>query len=351
MGVTIRDVAKLAGVAVSTASLALNNKKRVSEATRKKVIEAARKLNYYPSSIARRFTLGKTHTIALCAFISGEHPLGGFYMPVIHGITDVVSASNYSFQLDIRREYQSSSTKRETLARLAKHKMVDGLLILSHWPLSLKEVIELGQMGFPHVIVDGSISGGEANCVEVDNFGGAVQAVEYLIGLDHGKIGFITGPPDQQHSMERIRGYKEALKINNMEYDEKIIFQGDFHKKSGQEGMRYLLSFSSPPSAVFFANDNMALAAMKVIRENRLRIPEDISIVGFDDIEVASQLDPPLTTVRQPLYQMGSEAARLLFALLNEEKSDPQKTVLDTQLVIRESCGEYKVRKETNKVS
>lgn len=342
MGVTIRDVAKLAGVALSTASLALNNKKRVSEATRKKVMAAARKLNYYPSSIARRFALNKTHTIALCAFISGKHPLGGFYMPVIQGIIDVVNANGYSFQLDIRGEYQNSSTKRESLTRLAKHKMVDGLLILSHWPLIFKEVLDLEQMEFPYVTVDGSVSGLKTNCVGVDNFGGALKAVEYLIGLGHRKIGFITGPPDQRHSTERIGGYKEALKRNNIEYDEKIIFPGDFHKKSGQEGMKYLLNLSSPPSAVFVANDNMALAAMKIVKENHLRIPEEISIVGFDDIEVASQLDPPLTTVRQPLYQMGEEAAKLLFALLNDEKSDPQKIFLDTQLVIRESCREYK---------
>jgi len=342
MGVTIRDVAKLAGVAVSTASLALNNKKRVSEVTREKVIKAARKLNYYPSSIARRFALNKTHTIALCAFISGKRPLGGFYMPVIQGIVDVVNANGYSFQLDIRGEYQNCSIKREILARLAKHKMVDGLLILSHWPLSFKEVMDLEQIGFPYVIVDGSISGLETNCVGVDNFGGAQKAVEYLIGLGHKKIGFITGPPEQQHSMERIRGYEEAVKRNNIKYNEKIIFHGDFHKKSGYEGAKYLLNLPSFPSAVFVANDNMALAAMKAIKEKGLKIPEDISIGGFDDIEAASQLDPPLTTVRQPLYKMGEKAAKLLFNLLNNQKNAPRKILLDTQLVIRESCGEYK---------
>lgn len=343
MGVTIRDVARLAGVSVSTVSLALNNKKRVSEATRKKVIEAAEKLNYYPSSIARKFALNKTHTVALCAFISGEKPLGGFYMPVIQGIIDVVNTNGYSFQLDIRGEYQNSSTKRETLTRLARHKMVDGLLILSHWPLIFKEVIDLEQMQFPYVIVGGSIPGVETNCVEVDNFGGALNVVEYLIGLGHRKVGFITGPPEQEHSRDRIRGYKEALKRNSIKYDEKIIFTADFHKKSGKEGMRYLLSLPFPPSAVFFANDNMALAAMKIIRENHLRVSEDISIVGFDDIEAASQVDPPLTTVSQPLYKMGEEAAKILFALLNNEKNSPQKIILHTQLVIRESCRKFKI--------
>lgn len=342
MGVTIRDVAKLAGVAVSTASLALNNKKRVSEVTRKKVIEAARKLNYHPSSIARRFALNKTHTVALCAFISRKHPLGGFYMPIIQGIIDVVNTNGYSFQLDIRGEYQNSLTKRETLAKLARHKMVDGILILSHWPLSVKEVLDLEQMKFPYVMVDGHIPGIEVNCVEVDNFGGALKAVEYLIGLGHKRIGFITGPPDQQSSGERIKGFQEALRKNGIDYDKSLIYTGDFHKKSGYEGMKYLLNLPSPPSAVFFANDNMALAAMKLIKEKGLRIPEDISIVGFDDIEAASQLDPPLTTVKQPLYKMGEEAAKLLFTLLNNEKNSPQKIILDTQLVIRNSCREYK---------
>jgi len=342
MGVTIRDVARLAGVAVSTASLALNNKKRVSDATRKKVIEAARKLNYYPSSIARRFALNKTHTIALCAFISRDRPLGGFYMPVIQGIIDTVSANDYSFQLDIKGEYLNSSTKREILTRLARHRMVDGLLILSHWPLQVKEVLDLEQMNFPYVVVDGHISGINANCVEMDNFAGAVKMVEYLIGLGHRKIGFITGPSNQQSSIERIRGYQEALRKNSIGYDKNLVYTGDFHKKSGEEGIKYLLSLPSPPSAVFFANDNMAIAAMKVIKEKGLKIPDDISIAGFDDIEAASQIDPPLTTVRQPLYRMGEEAAKLLFHLLNSKEDKPQRMLLDAELVIRESCREYK---------
>ncbi|MCD6318954.1 LacI family DNA-binding transcriptional regulator [Candidatus Aerophobetes bacterium] len=338
MGITIRDVAKLAGVAVSTASLALNNKERVSEATRKKVIEAARKLNYYPSSIAKRFALNKTHTIALCAFISGEHPLGGFYMPVIQGIINVVNANNYSFQLDIKGEHKNSSTKREILTRLAKYRLADGLIILSHWPLQVKEILDLEQMSFPYVVVDGHIPGIDVNCVEMDNFGGSLKSVEYLIGLGHRRIGFITGPPNQQSSIERIKGFQEALRKNRIDYDKSLIFPGDFHKKSGREGMKYLLSLPSPPSAVFVANDNMALAAIKVIKEKGLKIPEDISIVGFDDIEAASQIDPPLTTVRQPLYKMGEESTKLLFNLLNNKEDKPRKILLDTRLVIRESC-------------
>jgi DNA-binding LacI/PurR family transcriptional regulator len=338
MGVTIRDVAKLAGVAVSTASLALNDKERVSEATRKKVIEAARKLNYYPSSIAKRFALNKTHTIALCAFIAGDRPLGGFYMPVIQGVMDVVNANNYSFQLDIKGEYQNSSTKSEVLSRFAKYRLVDGLIILSYWPLQVKEILDLEQMNFPYIVVDGHIPGMETNCVEMDNFGGAVKVVEYLIHLGHRRIGFIIGPPDQQSSVERIKGFQKALRKNGIDYDKGLIYGGDFHKKSGYQGMKYLLNLPSSPSAVFVANDNMALTAIKAIKEKGLKIPEDISIVGFDDIEAASQIDPPLTTVRQPLYKMGEEAAKLLFKLLNNKESKPQKIILDTELVVRESC-------------
>jgi len=338
MGVTIRDVAKLAGVSVSTVSLALNNKGKVREATRKKVIEAIRKLNYHPSSIAKRFALNKTYTIGLCAFIAGGSPLGGFYMPVIQGVMDVVNANNYSFQLDIKGEYQNSSTKGEILSKLAKYRLVDGLIILTYWSLQIKEILDLEQMNFPYVVVNGHIPGIEVNCVEIDNFGGAVKVVEYLIGLGHKRIGFITGPPDHQASMERIKGFQEALRKNRIDYDKSLIYTGNFHKKSGYEGMRYLLNLSSPPSAVFVANDNMALAAMKIIKEEGLKIPEDISIVGFDDIEASSQIDPPLTTVRQPLYKMGEEAAKLLFQLLNSKESKPKKIILDTQLVIRESC-------------
>jgi len=338
MGVTIRDVAKLAGVAVSTASLALNDKERVSKATRKKIIEAARKLNYYPSSIAKRFALNKTRTIALCAFIAGDRPLGGFYMPVIQGVMDVVNANNYSFQLDIKGEYQNSSTKSEVLSKFAKYRLVDGLIILSYWLLQVKDILDLEQMNFPYVVVDGHIPGIEVNCIEMNNFSGAVKVVEYLIHLGHRRIGFITGPPDQQSSVERIRGFQEALRKNEIDSDKGLIYPGDFHKKSGYEGMKYLLNMPSPPSAVFVANDNMALAAIKAIKERELKVPEHISIVGFDDIEAASQIDPSLTTVRQPLYKMGEEAAKLLFKLLNNKENKPKKNILDTQLVVRESC-------------
>ena len=340
MSITIRDVAKLAGVSVSTASLALNDRDYVSPETKAKVLEAAKKLGYIPSVIARRFATGKTNTIGLIAFISHEHPLGGFYMPLILGVIDTVGKANYSFQLDIKGEDKEGVlNKKEILVRIAKQKMLDGLLILSHWLLHFEDISGLLELSFPFVILNGDIPEHRVNCVEIDNFAGACKAVEYLISLGHKRIGHISGPVDQKEAQDRLMGYIETLHHHQIPLDEELICYGDFHKKSGYEGMKKLLSLSSPPTAVFVANDNMCLGAMEAVKEEGLSVPKDISLTGFDDIEAAAHMSSPLTTVRQPRYTLGQKAAELLLEVLKDTNAqEPKRIVLDTELVIRDSC-------------
>ncbi len=343
MSITIRDVAKLAGVSISTVSLAFNDKGYVSFKTKAKVLEAAKKLGYAPSMIAKKFATGRTNTVGLLAFISHEHPLGGFYMPVILGVIDALGKADYAFQLDIKGEEEEGVlSKREVLMRIAKQKMLDGLLILSYWPLSFEDISDLLQLKFPFIIIGGSVSDHQVNCVEVDNFAGARKAVEYLIKLGHKRIGHISGPVDQKNAQGRLTGYIETLRQYNIPFDEDLIYRGDFHKKSGYKGMKKLLSLSSPPSAVFIANDNMCLAAMRAIKEKRLSIPKDISIIGFDDIETTAHTTPSLTTIHQPRYPLGQKAAELLLEIMkNADNQDSKRIALDTELVIRESCRAY----------
>jgi len=343
VSITIRDVAKLAGVSVSTASLALNNKGYVSLETKAKVLEAAKKLGYTPSMIARKFATGKTNTVGLLAFVSHEHPLGGFYMSVILGAIDTIGKANYSFQLDIKGEDEEGIlNKSEILGRIARQKMSDGLLILSHWPLYYKDVSGLVELNFPFVILDGSIPEHRLNCVEVDNFAGANKAVEYLIQLGHKRIGHIAGPVDQKDAQDRLIGYIETLRRHRIPFGEELIYYADFHKKSGYEGIKKLLTLPSPPSAVFIANDNMCLAAMRAIEEKGLSIPKDISIIGFDDIEASAHITPSLTTIRQPRYTLGQRAAELLLEVMKgRDNQEPTRIVLDTELVIRDSCRAY----------
>jgi len=344
MSVTIRDVAKLAGVSVSTVSLVFNNKGYVSSQTKAKVLEAAEKLGYAPSMIARKFATGKTNTIGLLAFISHEHPLGGFYMPVISGIIDVCGKANYAFQLDIKGEDKKGVlNKSKIFVRIAKQKMLDGLLVLSHWPLQFEDIFNLLELKFPFVIVESGLSNHRVNCVEIDNFTGACKAVEYLLKLGHKRIGYISGPVDQKDAQDRLKGYIETLRQHKISLDEDLIYYGDFHKRSGYKGMNRLLSLSSPPSAVFVANDNMCLGAMKAINKKGLSIPEDISVIGFDDIEAAAHTTPSLTTIHQPRYVLGQKAAELLIETMkNRSSQDPKRVLLNTELIIRDSCAYYR---------
>jgi len=346
MSITIRDVAKLAGVSVSTVSLVLNNKSYVSPETKTKVLVAAKKLGYAPSAIARKFTTGKTNTIGLYAFVSHEHPLGGFFMPIILGILKAIEKTNYAFQLDIKGEDKEGRlNKKEILSKVAKEKMLDGLLILSHWPLHFEEISSLVESKFPFVIIDGKVSDHYVNCVEIDNFGGACKAVEHLIKLGHRRIGHIAGPEKQPSAKARLEGYLETLRRYKIPVDERLIYYGDFHKQSGYEGMKKILNLPISPSAVFVANDNMCLAGMKAIQEKGLSIPEDIALIGFDDIELSAHSRPPLTTVLFPRFDLGKRAGELLLKVMKEKGlSKPERIVLGTKLIIRESCRALRVK-------
>ncbi|HHV63153.1 MAG TPA: LacI family transcriptional regulator [Firmicutes bacterium] len=339
MSTTIRDVARLAGVSVSTVSLVLNDKPNVAPETRSRVLDAIRKLNYHPSSIAQRFATSRTNTIGLYAFISGDKPYGGFYMPVIQGMIEASREYGYSFQIDIKGEDRggSSSSRAEVLAEVARQRKVDGLLILSHWPLRWEDVGELVQRKFPFVIVGQDMSIFDVNSVLVDQVKGAFEATSHLIRRGHTRIAHITGPAGQHEAEARLEGYRRALEGAGLPVDEGLIFRGDFHKASARECMRRILDLPDPPTAVFVANDNMCLGAMQVIRDRGLSIPGDIAIVGFDDIEAAAYTSPALTTVRQPLFDLGEQAADVLYKAILGDSNSVARIVLEPELVVRES--------------
>lgn len=331
--ITIKDIAEKAEVSYTTASLVLSGKGRISKETQEKVIKVASELGYISNRRAQEY-------ISLIAFIDGTHYTGGFYMPLIQGVIDRLRDDGYYTNLDIRGDYGPDEfvKRKEILENIPNNS--SGILILSHWSLSIEEILPFLDNKRPFIVLGGSISGFERNFITVEHYRGAFEAVEYLIKAGHRKIAHISGPKGHQHAELRLKGYIDALTKYNIPIREEYVLEGDYHKKSAVEAMKKLLNLKPLPSAIFVANDNMALSAMQVAKDNGLKIPEDISFVGFDDIHAASLSDPPLTTVRQPLYDVGREGAGMLINLLENGNLFIEPKMLRVSLIIRKSVIE-----------
>lgn len=334
--VTSQDVADLAGVSRTTVSFVLNDtpNAQISEETRQRVLEAAAKLSYYPNAAARSLASRKTGTIGLVLCQSPDRIFADAFLPeVIRGIGDVVQ------ERDLRLLLQSVDdiTKPDAYIGLVREKRIDGI-ILSGPRSDDRQLPQLREEGFPIVLL-GQLKGSGVNFVDVDNVGGAKMAVEHLIRLGHQRIAMITNAPLQYTASEdRLWGYRRALEENGLLYDEQLVRYGDFREESGYEAMSQLLALSTPPKAIFVASDLVAFGVMEAIKERGLGIPQDIAIVGFDDVRLANYVDPPLTTVRLPAYKLGARAAATLIRIIDGESVD-NGVLLETELVIRESCG------------
>lgn len=331
--VTLKHIAEKAGVSYATASLALSGKGRLSDSTRRKVLEIASELGY---PIDRK----SISDIPLIAFVDSNSHMGGFYMSLIEGVIDRLRRENYAVLLDICGEIGPSKSY-ERMDRIKDFcSDYNGVLILSHWGVTVEEILPLIDHKKPFIVLDGTISGFERNYVTVDHYQGAFDAVEYLIKAGHKNIAHISGPQNHEHAQLRLKAYIDALKKYKLPIREEYIIEGDYHKRSGIKGMEKLLSLKPLPTAVFVANDNMAITAMQVAKERGYHIPQDISFIGFDDIQAAELSEPPLTTVRQPLYDLGKEGAEMLIKLLESGNLVIEPRVLRANLIIRESVVE-----------
>jgi len=335
--VTSEDVARLAGVSRTTVSLVLNQVPgaRIAEETRRRVLEAARELNYYPNAAARSLASRKTRTIGLILCQSPDRIFADAFLPeVIRGIGDIARERDFKVLLQSVEDVADP----EAYIGLVREKRIDGI-ILSGPRSDDARLLQLKEEGFPIVLL-GQLRGSGINFVDVDNVGAAKMATEHLIGLGHSRIGMITNAPLQYTaSQDRLLGYRLALEENGLTYDEELVRYGDFREESGYKAMKELLALQVPLSAVFVASDLVAFGAMEAIKEAGLRIPEDIAMVGFDDIRLANYVDPPLTTVRLPAYELGARAMDMLIRMVEGEELEESQVLLATELVIRESCG------------
>jgi LacI family transcriptional regulator len=328
---TIEDVAQAAGVSTATVSYVINDSRRVSEALRARVLQAMEETNYRPNIVARSLRLGQTKTIGLIIPDSSN----AFFAEVGRGLQDRSHALGFSV---ILCNTDGDATRESAFIDLLTKKQVDGLVFVASGD-NAQSIRAVSRQGTPFVVVDRHLSGLEADEVTADNMRGATMATEYLLKLGHRRIACITGPSDVTPSADRVKGFRQAMKVAGLEPDEVLIIKGDFQFRSGGLAMQTLLALPSRPTAVFACNDLMAVGAISTACAAGLRVPQDVSIIGFDDIGLAAVANPPLTTVAQPKNAIGTLAADLLVERIRNPQAPCRQLLLPTELVIRQSCA------------
>lgn len=332
--VTIVDVAAEAGVSFGTVSRVINNDVHVRAETRQRVLDTMSKLKFVANRQARSLAGGKSNIIGLLVPDLGT----GYIGEIIRGIDAELGDSGYDLML--YTTHRKPAKEVGYVTNLVQG-MVDGiLLVLPRNPIDYIDL--LTEKNFPFVLIDHQGTGEECPSIGATNWQGAYNATNYLIRLGHRRIGFITGSLDLGAAVDRLDGFKAALRTNRIPILPELIHEGTFAQLDGYTGASYFLTLKKPPSAIFASNDVMAMAAMDAVRERGMRIPEDISIIGFDDIPQASLIRPSLTTIRQPLEQMGRIAAQMLFEILRNPDHKYKRVELPTELIVRDSIAKPK---------
>jgi LacI family transcriptional regulator len=328
--ITIFDVADEAGVSYSTVSRVINNKSNVNPQTRERVLRAMAQLGYVGNIPARSLAGGSSHVIGLLI----DHLNTSYMGEIIRGIDEALDANNYNLML-----YTTHRRKTKESAYVTKltRNFTDGLLLIL--PRNESAYLEtLRQRRFPHVLIDHQGYNQQVPSVITTNRKGVYDAISYFIAAGHRRIGFITGVMEFGCSQERLAGYQAALKDHGIAIDQDLVREGNFLQPQGYQCTRQLLSLPVPPTALFVSNDVMAFGAMEAARERGLHIPTDLSIIGFDDIPQAAHVHPTLSTVRQPLEEMGRSAANLLLKYIANPLAEVERIELPTELIVRESC-------------
>ena len=328
--VTAKDVARRAGVSTATVSHVINETRYVSEELRARVLQAMQDLNYRPNVIARSLRCKRTKNIALIV-PDVAYPL---LAEVAKGVEDTSYELGYSA---ILCESNGDPHRESACIKLLLAKQVDGIVFVTAGEDS-NRIQTLIEQGIP-VVVCGSESPGVAvDTVIADDIGSGRRATDHLLQMGHRSIGCIAGPAGLYISEERMNGYRQAIEAHGSPWEKDLIIHGDFHCQGGYDAMMELLAREEPPTAVFACNDLMAMGAICAASKRRLRIPQDVAIIGCDDIALAAFTNPSLTTVAQPKQEMGAVAVKMLVSRIENSGRHPTRCVLPTELVIRDSC-------------
>ncbi len=330
---TLKDVARAAGVSKSTVSRVFNNSDKVKPETRAAVRKAAKELNYKRSRVARRLRVenGQANMIGL-VIPDIQNP---FFADITRGVEDVSRENDIALILsnsdeDLQRQRLALDTLRT--------ESVDGVIVP---PVEEDDehVQALVETGIPVVCVDRTLRGVRVDTITSDNFEGAYDAMRHLIELGHRRIGFVGGISRISTTHERRRAYEAALMDHDIPVDPALVREGDSRLESGRQLTSELLDLDEPPTATFTGNNLMTLGAFVALNEHGIRIPDDMAVVGYDDVPWASALNPPPTVVGQPGYEMGKRAAEMLLQRITRPDQTPTTVTLQHRLIVRQSCG------------
>ena len=329
----IRDVARLAGVAPITVSRVINGADGVAEDTRQRVQQAIDQLHYVPNSLAKSLRSRQSHTIALIV----PDITNPFWTTVARGVEDTAAENDYR---TILCNSDENPAKETNYLNLLVERRVDGVIIAPATP-DKKRLTLLKQLQVPCVLVDRRVAGFVADLVYSDSRAGARFLIDHLIDLGHRRIALINGPRTISSAQDRAEGYRESLEAHGLVVEESLIFQGEFKQDSGYRLVKQALARVPRPTAIFAANNFIAIGALQALQEAGWRVPEDMALVCVDDVPYLSAIDPFLTVAAQPAYEMGESAAQLLVGRLTAtRKGKAREVVLAPQLIIRRSCGQ-----------
>jgi len=329
LGVTIKDIAAQADVSTTTVSRVLNNKPDVSDTTKAKVKKIMDELNYQPNNIARGLVMKKTKTIGLI-IPDISNP---FFPEIVKGVEHRAKELGYSV---IICDTDNQIKEEKSSIELLLGKQVDGM-ITSLSIESAEEFDDFKMINFPVVQLDRNVPGLDYPKVSINNELSAYKAAKYLTSLGHKKIAHVTGELKTKTAQDRLKGFKEALKANGIEVEERYIIEGDYSQESGYDAFAKIAKMDNRPTAVFFANDLMAIGAYEAAAKYNINIPNDISVIGHDGISIASVVQPRLTTMIQPKNKLGRIAAEVLIDMIEGREKNPEDVILATELIKRKS--------------
>jgi len=333
---TIRDVANLSGVSTKTVSRVLNGDRYVRPETKERILDAIRQLHYHPDPAARSLRNGTTNTVGVVVGHSADVVFSNpFFAEVLRGIGRTLAGGGYKVVL---MTYSRDLTQGE----LINHRLVDGFILMSiaqEDPL----IEHLQRMGIPFVVTTKHET---APCVDVDNVLGAYLAVTHLTQLGHREIGLVNGPVDLTNCREREQGYHKALQEAGIPHRPDLVVSGPFGDDAGYQMVQHFWHLPDPPTALFVSADLTAIGVMRGAQQIGLTIPDDLSVIGFDGVSLGQYMNPPLTTISQHADRKGTVAAEMLLRLINGEAARPLQVVLPPELIVRQSAGLCRTRRQ-----
>ena len=334
--ITLREIAKVARVNISTVSRAVNDSPLIPKATKEMILAIAERMNYFPNSLARGLVSQKSETLGIILpkifFLQGP-----FFSQVLSGIEH--ESVKYGYNIMIASAMSKAKDKMFPF-NLTRARRIDGMLIINEHK-NIRNLPALKKEGVPFVLVNRFLEDPKAPCVAADDEQGGRLATEHLLRLGHRRIGVVTGSPRVSATQGRLDGYRQSLESCGVPFDGALVAAGLFQQgiETGTRCAERLLSLEHRPTAIFAFSDELAMGVMQAARNKGLRIPEDLAVVGYDNVTYSAHLSPPLTTVAQNPYAIGSTACKMLVDLVTGEKVERVNVLIPVKLLIRESCG------------